>query len=175
MPARHSNDDDGGCRDSDARGSLNWRFRTLPGSILVRRVTSWRSRRIEPRSRYENFTSFTDDLEAIASWLQACECRHHCDGIDRASYWIPLYELLESRGFYVYLVNARHVKNVSGRKIGCSRLPVAAATDELRTALWCFPAKGRDLCLACSDAAAGHADQVSVPACSAHAEGAWHK
>lgn len=31
-------------------------------------------------------------------------------------YWIPLYELLESRGFTVYLVNARHVKNVPGRK-----------------------------------------------------------
>lgn len=31
-------------------------------------------------------------------------------------YWIPLYVLLESRGFTVLLVNARHVKNVSGRK-----------------------------------------------------------
>jgi transposase len=31
-------------------------------------------------------------------------------------YWIPLFELLESRGFTVRLVNARHVKNVSGRK-----------------------------------------------------------
>ncbi|MGH8555779.1 MAG: hypothetical protein ACREUD_09485, partial [Gammaproteobacteria bacterium] len=31
-------------------------------------------------------------------------------------YCIPLFELLESRGFTVYLVNARHVKNVSGRK-----------------------------------------------------------
>lgn len=31
-------------------------------------------------------------------------------------YWIPLFELLESRGFTVYLVNARHVKHVSGRK-----------------------------------------------------------
>jgi transposase len=31
-------------------------------------------------------------------------------------YWIPLFELLESRGLTVLLVNARHVKNVSGRK-----------------------------------------------------------
>src|SRR5687767_1773274 len=31
-------------------------------------------------------------------------------------YWIPLYELLESRGFTVHLVNSRAVKNVSGRK-----------------------------------------------------------
>jgi transposase len=31
-------------------------------------------------------------------------------------YWIPLYEILEAQGFEVYLVNARHLKNVSGRK-----------------------------------------------------------
>jgi transposase len=31
-------------------------------------------------------------------------------------YWIPLYEVLERRGFQVLLVNARDVKNVSGRK-----------------------------------------------------------
>jgi transposase len=54
-------------------------------------------------------------LEAIAAWLKEC-------GVDVVAmestgvYWIPLYELLESRGFTVYLVNARHVKNVSGRK-----------------------------------------------------------
>jgi hypothetical protein len=31
-------------------------------------------------------------------------------------YWIPLYEILEGRGFDVVLVNAKHVKNVPGRK-----------------------------------------------------------
>lgn len=61
------------------------------------------------------FPSFTSDLEALANWLQTC-------GIDIVAmestgvYWIPLFELLESRGFTVLLVNARHVKNVSGRK-----------------------------------------------------------
>lgn len=61
------------------------------------------------------FKSFTEDLEALASWLSQC-------GIDTVAmestgvYWIALYELLESRDFTVYLVNARHVKNVSGRK-----------------------------------------------------------
>ena len=61
------------------------------------------------------FRSFTADLEALAQWLTAC-------GVDVVAmestgvYWIPLYELLESRGFIVHLVNARHVKNVSGRK-----------------------------------------------------------
>jgi len=31
-------------------------------------------------------------------------------------YWIPLYEILEDRGFEVYLVNARHTQNLPGRK-----------------------------------------------------------
>jgi len=61
------------------------------------------------------FPSFTEDLNALADWLQEC-------GIDTVAmestgvYWIPLYEILEARGFNVLLVNARHVKNVSGRK-----------------------------------------------------------
>lgn len=61
------------------------------------------------------FKSFTEDLVQLADWLTAC-------GVNTVAmestgvYWIPLFELLESRGFTVYLVNARHVKNVSGRK-----------------------------------------------------------
>lgn len=61
------------------------------------------------------FPSFTADLHALADWLSAC-------GVDTVAiestgvYWIPLFELLESRRFTVLLVNARHVKNVSGRK-----------------------------------------------------------
>jgi transposase len=31
-------------------------------------------------------------------------------------YWIPLYEILDARGLEVYLVNARHTKNLPGRK-----------------------------------------------------------
>lgn len=61
------------------------------------------------------FSSFTADLQRLADWLDAC----HVDTVAMEStgvYWIPLYELLESRGFTVLLVNARHVKNVSGRK-----------------------------------------------------------
>lgn len=61
------------------------------------------------------FRSFTVNLMRLADWLAEC-------GIDTVAmestgvYWIPLYELLQSRGLTVHLVNARHVKNVSGRK-----------------------------------------------------------
>jgi transposase len=61
------------------------------------------------------FTAFTDDLYALADWLSAC-------GIDTVAmeatgvYWIPLYDILELRGFDVHLVNSKHVQNVTGRK-----------------------------------------------------------
>ena len=61
------------------------------------------------------FKAFTADLRAMADWLRSCDV----DVVAMEStgvYWIPVYELLESQGFTVYLVNARHVKNVSGRK-----------------------------------------------------------
>ncbi len=61
------------------------------------------------------FASFTPDLEALAGWLEKCgvtSIAMESTGV----YWIPLYELLESRGFKVNLVDARHVKNVTGRK-----------------------------------------------------------
>jgi transposase len=35
-------------------------------------------------------------------------------------YWIPVFELLEARGFVVYLVNARDAKHVPGRKTDVS-------------------------------------------------------
>jgi transposase len=61
------------------------------------------------------FSSFTDDLHRMADWLLACgvsTVAMESTGI----YWIPVFEILESRGLEVRLVNARHVKNVPGRK-----------------------------------------------------------
>lgn len=61
------------------------------------------------------FRSFTADLESLVQWLKDCGVNvvaMESTGV----YWIPLYEMLEAHGFTVHLVNARHVKNVSGRK-----------------------------------------------------------
>lgn len=61
------------------------------------------------------FGTFTADLEALAAWLKKCgvtTVAMESTGV----YWIPLFEVLERRGFEVKLVDARHVKNVSGRK-----------------------------------------------------------
>jgi hypothetical protein len=49
-------------------------------------------------------------------------------------YWIPLYDILEERGFEVYLVNARHTKNLPGRKSDVQERPVVAEVAYLRIA-----------------------------------------
>ncbi len=63
----------------------------------------------------EKFGSFTADLHRMAQWLQAC-------GVDTVAmqatgvYWVGLYDVLESHGLKVNVVNARHTKTLPGRK-----------------------------------------------------------
>src|SRR6202522_4232830 len=67
----------------------------------------------DPRVR--TFGTMTCDLEAIVAHLQACEI----DSVGMEStgvYWKPLFRMLIGAGIKVSLVNAAHVKNVSGRK-----------------------------------------------------------
>lgn len=61
------------------------------------------------------FKTFTADLHTLADWLTECSIKTvamESTGI----YWIPIYEILDDRGFEVKLVNAHHLKNVPGRK-----------------------------------------------------------
>jgi transposase len=51
----------------------------------------------------------------LADWLQACGVRTVAMEFTGV-FWIPLFQILETRGFEVCLVNARHVKHVPGRK-----------------------------------------------------------
>ena len=61
------------------------------------------------------FGTFTEDIIELSDWLMSC-------GVNTVAmestgvYWIPIFQILEDRGFEVCLVNARHVKNVPGRK-----------------------------------------------------------
>jgi transposase len=61
------------------------------------------------------FDTFTEDLHALAAWFQ----EHHVTTVAMEStgvYWIPVFQVLETAGIEVYLVNAQHAKNVPGRK-----------------------------------------------------------
>ena len=61
------------------------------------------------------FGSWTADVERLAAWLKGC-------GIDTVAmqstgvYWFAVYDVLEKHGLEVFLVNARHTKNLPGRK-----------------------------------------------------------
>lgn len=62
-----------------------------------------------------HFPTFTEDLHLLTQWLLQ-------EGVKEAAmestgvYWIPLFQILEAHGISVCLVNARHLKNVPGRK-----------------------------------------------------------
>lgn len=62
-----------------------------------------------------SFATFTEDLHTLRDWLLAC-------GVTTVAlestgvYWIPIFQILEAAGLEVVLVNARHCKNLPGRK-----------------------------------------------------------
>jgi transposase len=61
------------------------------------------------------FQTFTDDLIAIAQWLEQCgatTAAMESTGV----YWIPLYEILQEHGLRTCLTNPRGMKNVPGRR-----------------------------------------------------------
>ncbi len=63
----------------------------------------------------DHFGTTTPELNRLADWLEA-------QGVESVAmestgvYWIPIYEILERRGFEVLLVNARALSSVPGRK-----------------------------------------------------------
>ena len=63
----------------------------------------------------QEFEAFTADLYRLADWLAECGVETvvmESTGV----YWIPLFGVLEERGFQVMLVDPRSIKNVPGRK-----------------------------------------------------------
>ena len=63
----------------------------------------------------QEFEAFTADLYRLAHWMTECGVQTvvmESTGV----YWIPLFEVLEERGFQVMLVDPRRIKNVPGRK-----------------------------------------------------------
>jgi transposase len=69
------------------------------------------------------FGCFTADLHALANWLERCGIKTvavESTGV----YWIALYEVLESRGFKVCVVNARSSQEPARTQDGCKGLSV---------------------------------------------------
>jgi transposase len=82
------------------------------------------------------FGTFTEDLQRLCEWLIVCRvttAAMESTGV----YWIPLYDLLEAHGVTPCLVNARHMKNVPGRRTDwheCQWLQFLHAVGLLRPA-----------------------------------------
>ncbi len=78
---------------------------------LLRRGVAGKSDLDEVKS----FGTMTRDLLAASEWLQHAGCTHvamESTGV----YWKPIYNVLAAEGLEVLLVNAKHIKNVPGRK-----------------------------------------------------------
>jgi transposase len=66
------------------------------------------------KEQTKTFDGFTDSIEKLKEWLK----KHNITHVAMEStgvYWKPIYNILED-GFEILLVNARHIKNVPGRK-----------------------------------------------------------
>lgn len=85
------------------------------------------------------FPTFTRDLHALADWLQQCGVRSVA--MESTSvYRIPIYQILEARGFDVCLVNAQHVNNVPGRK---TKFPIVSGFSTFTLLDYCELASDR--------------------------------
>ena len=108
--------DDAGAGDGDAQARRSHEVFPNAAGIDMGGSSHWvavpRPAADEP---VREFGTMTDDLNAMADWLLAC-------GVDTVAlestgvYWIPVYEVLERRGLAVWLVDARQMKYVPGRK-----------------------------------------------------------
>jgi len=69
----------------------------------------------KPKKEIRSFGTMTGDLLGMADWLQRAGCTHvamESTGV----YWKPIYNVLESTGMELLVVNAQHIKAVPGRK-----------------------------------------------------------
>ena len=72
----------------------------------------------EPEAETRTFSTLIPEMQKLRDWVIESECRNiamESTGI----YWQPIYEMLEScfdGEISILVVNARHMKNVPGRK-----------------------------------------------------------
>lgn len=68
----------------------------------------------KPQKTIKTFSTMTRDLLACKDWLESEDCTYvamESSGV----YWKPVFNILED-SMEVILANARHIKNVPGRK-----------------------------------------------------------
>lgn len=81
-------------------------------TVVACRLTEDKNGKVQKELR--SYSTMTDDLEALASWLAEGGVTHvamESTGV----YWQPIYNILEGR-FEIFLVNAQSIKRMPGRK-----------------------------------------------------------
>lgn len=68
----------------------------------------------QKRKHIKTFSTFTSDIQELAKWLKSFDV-YYVAVESTGIYWKPIFNVFEGN-FDVILVNARHVKNVPGRK-----------------------------------------------------------
>ena len=71
-----------------------------------------------PSTEIRQFSTLPLGLEELKSWLESENC-HHIAMESTGIFWVALYEILEeinNGNVELLVVNARHIKNVPGRK-----------------------------------------------------------
>ena len=119
----------------------------------------------------QEFEAFTADLYRLADWLTGCGVETvvmESTGV----YWIPLFGVLEERGFQVDAGGPQAHQERARSQDRCAGLPVAATVAHLRTAVGSLPSRRGNPTSAQLSAAAGHAGAVRVPSRPTYAEGA---
>ena len=98
-----------------------------------------------------SFETFTRNLHQLADWLQKCRVRTvamESTGV----YWIPLYQILEARGFQVFLVGYRFYQKLifevdQELELKMQELPRAEGAPEQmppRTKAWIYQRAGNE-------------------------------
>ena len=67
------------------------------------------------KKEIREFGTMTEDIQKLAEWIKETNCQvaaMESTGV----YWKPVYNILESEGVELIVVNAQHIKAVPGRK-----------------------------------------------------------
>jgi hypothetical protein len=127
-----------------------------------------------PPGRDENpvrvFATFTEDLERLTDWLEQCGIT--TVALESTGVWIPLFEILEQRGIRPCLVNARHMKNVPGRRTDWHEMPMVTVPALGGITAGCLSAGTGRLHRADPTAAPERIGGGGQPTRAAHAQGA---
>ncbi len=117
-----------------------------------------------------SFGTFTEELHRLADWLKTC-------GVDTVAmeatgvYWIPLFQILEARGFEV-CGQCPVLPECSRPTDRCVGLSMATSPAFGRIAAAVLPACGSDLRTSVAGASSGQSHSDGVDSCTEDAEGA---